>query len=44
MLNSEGGNYTDEEVSLIHNFFYQLIDIEIENYKAAKEKYLESLE
>lgn len=39
MLNSEGENYTDEEVAKIRDFFYLLIHIELEVIKSICREY-----
>lgn len=44
MFITEGGNYTDEEVSMIRDFFYQLIHIEIEAIKILTEEYWKKMD
>lgn len=44
MFISEGENYTDEEVTMIHDFFYQLIHIEIEAIKQLTEEYWKKMD
>lgn len=44
MFITEGENYTDEEVSMIPDFFYQLIHIEIEAIKLLTEEYWKKMD